>query len=214
MCCYTHCPQPCRRPPSTHASAGDSWTLPGKSRSVFCGATAPLSWVLVHTKFCLCPPRDYFPVLCGFWQLYGRVNGDLLQEVLCHTQVCSTQSPCPCGSPLLTHTSTGDVQTQFSLSLCGVPGSWCTQGLFSSLSVSGGNGEFAPPTVLLGLLLCPWVWGLSSQPLQHCSATTPAPTILLGFSDLGRVVSPHGKTDWFQIGKQVLQDCILSPLLI
>ena len=46
------------------------------------------------------------------------------------TQVCCTQSPCPCGSPLLTHTSTGDAQTQFCLSLCGVHGSWCAQGLF------------------------------------------------------------------------------------
>ena len=36
----------------------------------------------------------------------------------------------PCGSPLLTHTFTGDAQTQFCLSLCGVPGSWCEQGLF------------------------------------------------------------------------------------
>ena len=26
-------------------------------------------------------------------------------------------------------TSTGDAQTQFCLSLCGVPGSWCTQGM-------------------------------------------------------------------------------------
>ena len=26
------------------------------------------------------------PVLCKFWQLYGGVNGDLLQEGLCHTQ--------------------------------------------------------------------------------------------------------------------------------
>ena len=51
------------------------------------------------------------PVLCKFWQLYGGVNGDLLQEGLCHTQVCGTQSPCPCGRPLLTHTSTGDTQT-------------------------------------------------------------------------------------------------------
>ena len=45
------------------------------------------------------------PVLCKFWQLCevnGRVNGDLLQEGLCHAQVCSTQSPCPCGRPLLT----------------------------------------------------------------------------------------------------------------
>ena len=42
----------------------------------------------------------------------------------------AARSPCPCGSPLLTHTSTGDAQTQFYLRLCGVPGSWCTQGLF------------------------------------------------------------------------------------
>ena len=27
-------------------------------------------------------------------------------------------------------TSTGDAQTQFCLSLCGVPGSWCAQDLF------------------------------------------------------------------------------------
>ena len=70
------------------------------------------------------------PVLCTFWQLYGGVNGDLLQEGLCHTQVCCTQSPYPCSSPLLTHNSTGDTQTQFCLSLCGVSGFWCTQDLF------------------------------------------------------------------------------------
>ena len=50
--CCTQCPQPCSRPPPTHASAGDSWTLPGKSGSVSCGASAPFSWVLVHTRFC------------------------------------------------------------------------------------------------------------------------------------------------------------------
>ena len=44
------------------------------------------------------------PVLCKFWWLYGGINGDLLQKVLCHTQVCCTQSPCPCGRPLVTHT--------------------------------------------------------------------------------------------------------------
>ena len=59
------------------------------------------------------------PVLCKFWWLYGGVNGNLLQEGLCHTQVCFIQSPCPCSSPLLTRTSTGDTQTQFCFSLCG-----------------------------------------------------------------------------------------------
>ena len=60
------------------------------------------------------------PVLCKFWQLYGGVNGGVLQDGLCHTQVCCTQIPCPFNSPLLTRTSAGDTQTQFCLSLCGV----------------------------------------------------------------------------------------------
>ena len=51
------------------------------------------------------------PVLCKFRWLYGGVNGNLLQEGLCHTRVCCTQSPCPCGRPLLTCTTAGDTQT-------------------------------------------------------------------------------------------------------
>ena len=38
--------------------------------------------------------------------------------------------PFPCSSPLLTHTSTGDTQTQFCLRLSGVSGSWYAQGMF------------------------------------------------------------------------------------
>ena len=60
--CHTQCPQPCSRPSPTHPSAGDSWTLTGKSGSVSCRVTAPFSWVLVH-KVLMCPPRVYFPVL-------------------------------------------------------------------------------------------------------------------------------------------------------
>ena len=117
-----HCPTP---PPET---PGHSWASLGQSL----GVTAPFSWVLVRIRFCLWPPRVYFPVLCKFWRLCGGDNGDLLQDGLCHTQVCGTQSPCPCGRPLLTRTSAGDAQTQFCLSLCGVSGSWCTQRLFGS----------------------------------------------------------------------------------
>ena len=82
------------------------------------------------TRFCLCPPRVCFPVLCKFWWLYGGVNGDLLQDGLCHTHVCCTEFPCPCSRPLLTCTSSRDTQTQFCLSLCGISGSWCTQAMF------------------------------------------------------------------------------------
>ena len=61
-------------------------------------------------------------VLCKFWQLYGGVNADLLQEGLCHTQVCCTQSLCPCGSPLLTCTSSGHTHRQVWLVSVGFPG--------------------------------------------------------------------------------------------
>ena len=44
----------------------DSWTLMRKSGSVSCGVTAPFSWVLVHTRFCVCPPSVCSPVLCKF----------------------------------------------------------------------------------------------------------------------------------------------------
>ena len=108
--------QPSIKPPLTHASAGGFLTLLGKSGSVSFGVTAPFSWVLVHTRFCLCPPRVYFPILCKF---YVGVNDNLLQENLRHTQVSCTQSPCPCARPLLTHTSAGDTQTVLSQSLWG-----------------------------------------------------------------------------------------------
>ena len=54
-------PNPGSRPPSTHTSTGDSWTLSGESGSVSCGVTAPFFWVLVCTRLCLCPPRLCFP---------------------------------------------------------------------------------------------------------------------------------------------------------
>ena len=117
-------------PRTLQQATRDPWTLTGKSGSVSCGVTALFSWILAHTRFVYILQKSSFPVLCKFWQLCGGVNGDLLQEGFCHTQVYCTQSPCPCSSPLLTCTSAADTQTQFCLSLCRVSGSWCAQGLF------------------------------------------------------------------------------------
>ena len=81
-------------------------------------------------KVLFVPSKSLFPQSCLSSGSYGGVNDDLLlQEGLRHAQVF-TQSPCPCGSPLLTHTSTGDTQIQFCFSLCGVSGSWYGQDLF------------------------------------------------------------------------------------
>ena len=160
MHCSAQCPHLCSRPPLTHASARDSWTLTGKSVSVSCGVTAPFSWVLlcfvcalqesvspVLGRFCnqislaskvklsggfqsLCQISrvgnllwvlELFLTVGEFlwyncsaifgssaWWLYGGVNGNLLQEGLCH-RLCDpggcTQSPYLCSRPLLTHIS-------------------------------------------------------------------------------------------------------------
>ena len=128
-------------PPTLQQATTDPclhWRLPDTNRQVWVTLVrslllSPGSWC---TRFCLCPPRVYFPVLCKFWQLYGAVNGDLLQEDLCYTQVCCTQSPCPCGRPLPTCTSTGEAQTQFCLSLCGSLGPGAHKGCLSPLSLS------------------------------------------------------------------------------
>ena len=98
---------------------------------------SPVSWC---TRFCLCPPRVYFPVLCTFWQLYDGVSGDRLQKGLCHIQVCCTQSPCPCGSPLPTHTSAGD--------------SWMLTGKSGSVSCQA-SATFSWVLVCTRLCLCP-----------------------------------------------------------
>ena len=57
--CCTQCPRPCSRPPPTHALTEDPWTLMDRSGSVSCGVTS-FSWILVHTRFCLCPARVCF----------------------------------------------------------------------------------------------------------------------------------------------------------
>ena len=119
----------------------------------------------------MCPLRVCFPVLCKFWQLYGGVDGNILQEGLCHTQVSCTQNLCPCGRPWPTRTSTGNAQTHFCLSLCGAPGSWCAQ------------DSFEPSEHLW------WEWGL----IQNTNS--PRLPSCRGFSfALGHGVSPHGRS--------------------
>ena len=107
--CTSHCRL--TPPPET---PGHSWASLGQSL-VGSLLLSPGSWC---TQGFVCAFQEsVFPVLCKFWQLSCGVNGDLLQEGLCHTQVYCTQIPCPCSSPLLTHTSTGDTQTQSRIKL-------------------------------------------------------------------------------------------------
>ena len=73
------------------------------------------------------------------------------------------QSPWPCSRPLLTHSFTGDTQTQFWLNLWGVlVHTKFVWAFWASLVGKGLDSKcnFAPPKVLLRPLLCLWMWGI------------------------------------------------------
>ena len=132
-------------------------------------------------KVLFVPSESFSPVLCKFWWFYGGVHGDLPKEGLCHIHVCCTQSPCLCGRPLLTHTSSGDAQTLKGSSGSVSVGSpvahkvlfepskhlWQVWGLIL-------NAVSPPPTILLGLLLCPWTWfgEIQHSTVNGCSAAS------------------------------------------
>ena len=172
---------------------------PGHSRESL-GQSLVGSLLLLPRSWCsqcsVCALQESIsPVLCKIWQLSGAVNSDL-QEGLCHTQVCCTQGPCLCGSPLLPHTSTGDTQTQFYLSLCGFSGSWYTQGLFKPSDHLWVVRSLILNTVLP---LLPSFWGFSvalgcGVSAHSHSSTTQLPLQHLpscwGFSALGCGVCP------------------------
>ena len=52
--------------------------------------------------------------------------------------------------------------------------------------------KLAPATILLGLLLCPWVWGVGYVPLQDLPS-------YWSFSDLGHGVSPHSRFSTYRL---------------
>ena len=95
---------------------GDSWTSLSQSL-VGSLLLSPGSWCTQGSVSAL--QESVSPVLCKFWWLYGGINGDLLHEGLCHTQVYCTQSRRLCSILLLTCTSSGH---SICGSNCSVPG--------------------------------------------------------------------------------------------
>ena len=200
--CCPQCPQSCRRPLPTHASARDSWTLTGESGSVSCGVTAPFSWVLVHTGSVCALQESVPPFLCKFWWLYGGVNGYHLQEAY---TIPSLLHPEPL--PLWQFTADPYLHRRHSNtvpSLRGVSGSWCTQGLFDPSECLWWLWGLI---IKLILPLLPSYWGFSFalgcevSPQSHSSATQPLLQHLASswaFCTLGHGVSPHSHSSAMQ----------------
>ena len=127
--CCTQCPRLCSRPPLTHVSARDSWTFMSKSGSVSCGVTIPFSWILVCTRFC-------FALLASVSQSCVSSRGSVVGLMVTspNRAYAIPKSAVPrASSPAAVHCCPVPLQEtlkHFLLSLCGVSGSWCTQGLF------------------------------------------------------------------------------------
>ena len=88
------CTATLRAPNLQQATADPPLETPGHSRASLCQSLVgsllsfPGSWC---TQGFVCALQEFVsPVLCKFWRLYGGVNGDLLQEGLCHSQICCT----------------------------------------------------------------------------------------------------------------------------
>ena len=173
-------------PSPSHASAGESWTLIGKTGSVSCGVTAPFSWVLVHTGSVCALRESVFPVPGKFWWLCGGVNGYHLQEGFYHTKSTAPQSAAPLwqftADPYLHRRHSNTVLSKSLWGLWVLVHATFVWSLWVSLVAMGFDLKinFVPSTILLGLLLCPQMWGISLKSLQHHVAASPALTILLG----------------------------------
>ena len=184
MHCYSLCPQPCSRPPLTYAFAGGSPTPAGKS-PVGSLLLSPGSWC---TRFC-CALQECISQSCVS-------SGSSMVGLMVTSSQRTYAIPTPRAPvPAADHCRPGPPKA-VSVSV-GSPGPGAHRfvwALWASLAGTGFDSkrEFAPPTVLLGLLLCPWTWGIPSQPLQRLPS-------YWGLSDVGCGSSPHGQSSEAQL---------------
>ena len=157
---------------------GRDW-LRGKLGLVLMGGSMlsrSLIWLPVDGWGCV-------PSLLFTWGQTGggdEDNGDLLQKIPCTTATLGAPNPAAGHHRPMPPLETWMLWGKPGSVSCGVtaPFSWvlvCSRfvwALWASLVGMGFDSkpEFAPPTVLLGLPLCPWTWGISSPPPQ-CRAT-------------------------------------------
>jgi len=161
----THCcmqyPQTCSRPLPTHASAGDSWTLTGKSGSIFSGVTAPFFWVLVHTRV-LCTLQES---VSQFWvSSSGSMVGSMTTSSkrvyainLVYARSTAPKAPAPAAVHCWLTSPQETLKHSFVSVSVGSLGPGTHEVCLSPLRVSGGYG------FILNMIspLLPPCWGFS-----------------------------------------------------
>ena len=114
--------------------------------------------------------------------------------------------PPPLRQATVDRTSAGDTQTQFWLSLCGVSGSWCTQGLFeTSERLWREWGLILNVNLPLPLSCWGFSFALGCGVLPHGRSSKAQPLLLtldVGYlltataPNFGHGVSPHSRHSW------------------
>ena len=156
MHCRTQCPQPCSRPPPTHASARDSQTPAGKS-PVGSLLLSPGSWC---TKFC-CALQESQSCVSSGSSAVGFMATSSKRSYAIPTLRAPVRAANPCWplppQEMLKHSSVS-VSAE-----CLGPVHRFVWALWVSLAGMGFGSkcEFTPPTILLGLLLCHSTWAIS-----------------------------------------------------
>ena len=155
------------RPTPNHAFAGDSWTLTGKSRSVSFDITAPFSWVLVHTTV-VCPSKSWFPHSCvssgssmvGLMVTSSKRTYAIPRSAAPRAPALqqATADPYLC----MRHLNTILTQSLWGLWVLVRRFVWAFQVSLVVMRFES-KCDFTLPTVLLGLLLSPWMWGIFFQ---------------------------------------------------
>ena len=84
-----------------HASREGPPTLAGRFGSVSYRVTAPLFWVLVHAKFCLCPPRleHLFPPVLSVQFISVQFSRSVMSNSLQPHESQHARLPCPSPTP-------------------------------------------------------------------------------------------------------------------
>ena len=166
MYCTLSAPSPAaghHQPTPPPETPGHSWTSLGQS---LMGSLilSPGSWWA--QSFVCVLQESVSPVLCKIWWLYGGVIVTSSKRSYAISKSAAPRAPAlrkATVDPYLCrrHTNT---QRQVWLSLSGF--SWCAWGFIWALQASlrsmefDSKSNFTPPTVLLGLFLCPQTWDI------------------------------------------------------
>ena len=114
-------------------------------------------------------PESVSPVLCKFWQLYSVLMATSSKRAYAIPRSAATRAPAPAALHCWFRRHPNTVLSQSLWALWVMVHTRYVWAPWASLAGMGFDSKrgFAPPTVLLGLPLCPWTWDISSKSLQQ-----------------------------------------------